>query len=479
MQTRAFRVLGGLYETEAPVLTAKTQDEVQSALSFAEKSGQRVTVAGAMRSFGQHYLPPSGGVVLDVSDLDRGASIVSEEDDGSLWVRSGGSTTFRDLHRLFPDHRTYCPPTADLISVAGALANCTHNSAGYFADSVRAFSLLCANGQVYRCSRDAPGLQGKLFSHVPGSLGALGVTTDIELRLSPIAKDQQVLVHALYAGRSDSGAYLGYLEQASDDPRFSEGAGAVVYGNRGHAIVFGDELLAPGQRHRGPRALLTDDAIGQQALTQALVSRLPRLAEWIVSRAYRHGIARWSPWYAFQFFQRSYDEAHRRMTAGGLGARLLRLLGVRDRMPVCHMAWFYPRAELRAFTNAYFDVLGRYPGLERGVEQQDHVLLGPSQWPCHSMGRTSAGVGVFTASFGVERGGESERRTVDFFRAFTKESVRFAPGTRVSLCKQIHADPADVRAMHVTFVEAVRALRDEVDPRGLLTSRLLQTLGVA
>jgi FAD/FMN-containing dehydrogenase len=478
MQSRELRVLGGLYESRAPVVLANSRGEVQSAFEHAAQAGQRVTVAGAKRSFGEHYLPPDGGVVLDVAELDRGATLLSEEDDGSLWVRAGGGTTFRDLRRLFPEHRTYCPPTADRISLAGALATCTHNSAGYFADSVRAFSLICPSGVTHHCSRDAAGLPGKLFEHVPGSLGALGVTTDIELRLSPIARDQQVLVHAVYAGRSDSGAYLGYLEQVADDPRYSEGAGAVVYGNRGHAIVFGDELLAPGQRHRGPRALLTDEAIGQQALTQTLVNRLPRLAEWIVSRAYRQGIARWAPWYGFQFYQRSFDEAHLRMAKRGLGARILRLFGVRDRMPVCHMSWFFPRAELRAFASAYFDMLGRYPGLEHWGEQQDFVLLGPSQWPCHSMGRTSAGVGVFTASFGVERDGESQRRTVEFFREFTAVCVRSIPGTRVSLCKQIHANTADLRSMHADFVQAVRALRLEVDPKGILTSRLLQSLGL-
>src|SRR5690606_34951294 len=175
-----------------------------------------------------------------------------------------------------------------------------------------------------------------------------------------------------------------------------------------------------------------------------LVNRMPRLAERLVSRAYRQGMARYAPWYGFQFFQRGYDEAHRKMASGGPVPALLRALGVRNRMPVCHMGWFFPRSELRAFTDGYFTVLGRHAGIERLVEQQDYVLLRPSNWPCHSLGRTNEGVGVFTASYGVARGDESQRRVIEFFREFTSEVRRYAPGTRVSLCKQIHADQAVV-----------------------------------
>lgn len=479
MPTRQLKVLGGLFEAEVDLVDVRSRQDVFAAFSRAKVAGQTVTIAGAQRSFGLHYLPPEGGVVLDVSELERGASVVEREEDGTIWVRAGAGTTFKDLRRLFPDHRTYCPPTTDTITLAGALSNCTHNSGGYFADSVRAFSLLSPTGETLRCARGGEGLLGRLFEHGPGSVGALGVMTDIELRLSPIERDRLVAVHAVYAGRSDSGAFLGYLEQVADDPRYSEGCGAAIYGNRGHAIVFGDELLPPGSKTRRPQALLTDDRISEQAITQALVNRSPRLAEWLVSRAYRQGIARFAPWYGFQFFQRGYDEAHRKMASGGFVPGLLRTLGVRNRMPVCHMAWFYPRSELRAFSDGYFTVMGRHAGIERLIEQQDYVLLGPSNWPCHSLGRTSDGVGVFTASFRVDRGEESERRVVGFLHDFTSEVRRYAPGARVSLCKQIHADTEVVRSMHVDFVSRLQRLRSEVDPQGLLSSRLLRELGVA
>lgn len=479
MQTRVLEVIGGLYEATAEVESARTKDEVLAAFRRASESGQRLTIAGARRSMGEQYLPPDGGAVLDVSELDRGASIVETSPDGSIWVRAGGSTTFQDLRRAFPRHRPHCPPTTDTVSLAGALSACSHNSLGYFPESVRAFSLLAPSGEVFSCSDGGSDFERELYWHVPGSFGALGVVTDIEVKLTPIDPEQRIVLNSVYAGRSDSGAYLNYLEQVVDSPRFREGGGAVIYGNRGHTIIWGHELLPLGAKPPGPQALLTDDNVTQQAVTQALVNRMPRLAEWLVSRAYPEGIARWAPWYGFLFFQRSFDAAHQRMMSGGLDQKLLRLLGVRHRMPFCHAAWFFPRAELRAFMEGYWGILDRYPGLEVTAEQQDLVLLGPSQWPCHTLGRTEEPIGAFTASFGVERGGESEHRVRDFFTEVTHLSREFAPGTRISLCKQIHADPEDLRATHAGFVAAVTRLRSRIDPQGILTSRLLRDLGVA
>lgn len=478
MEETELKVIGGLYEARARLFIATQREGVTECFSAALRQKRNVALVSARRSFGEHYLPPEGEWALDVSELDRNAELLERESDGSVWVRAGGGVRFSDLFRKFERHRAYCPPTTDTISLAGALAVCSHNSRGYFADSVRAFSLTCPDGRVYRCRRGVAGLEGELFEAAVGALGALGVISDIELKLSPIAPDQKVIVHALYAGRSDSGAYLNYLERAFEDPRFGEGAAAAVYGNRGHAIVFGDELLPPGSKPVGRRALLTDDNIGQQAFTQALVNRSPRLAEWLVARTYRQGAALWAPWYGFQFFQRGYDEAHRVMAAGGPRARLLQVLGVPRRLPLAHSSWFFPRAELRNFMEGYFEIQDRYPGIEGAVEQQDLVLLGPCAWPCHSMGRTEHDLGIFTASFSVRRGEASETRAREFLQAVTRECPSFASGARVSLAKQVHATPEVLAEHHRTFVERVRGLKAKVDPQRILRSRLLDALGI-
>jgi hypothetical protein len=475
---RRFQVIGGIHEAVAETWNATTTDEVRRALRSAAAGGRTVALAGGQRSFGAQYLPAPGGLVLDVGELERGATELEREADGSIWVRAGGGTRFSDLRRLFPGHRTHSPPTADGISLAGALAACTHSASGYFADSLRAFRLECANGKSYACRRDAPGLEGELFRHAVGAYGALGVMTDIEIRLTPVAPDQDIVVNALYAGPSETLECFDVLERTADDPRYREGHGIFVYGLWGHAITFGDELSSSEAHRRLARAPLMGDDLTTQMLLQALGNRFPTFAEWLVARTFRSGTARRARWYGFQFYQRSYDLLYRVMTGESGLATALHLAGVPRRLPVCHASWFFPREALRAFVRGYFDVLGRYPSLLRRIEQQDVVLLPPSRWPCHSMGETSGKLGILTATLSIRPGESSQTEAEDFARTVTREAPDFAPGTRVSLCKQIHAEPEVLRSMHRSIVTELERLRSVVDPERVVRSRFLADLGV-
>jgi FAD/FMN-containing dehydrogenase len=475
---RKFQVIGGMFGATCETRVARTTEAVRAAFRAASEDGRTFSLAGGQRSFGVQYLPAAGGVVLDVGELERGAEELERASDGSVWIRAGGGTRFSDLKRLFPKHRTYCPPTTDTITLAGALAACTHSSGGYFADSVRTFRLECPNGATYVCHRDAPGLPGELFRHAVGAFGALGVVTDIELRLTPIAPDQQIAVNAVYAGPSDTSACFDALERVADGPRFAEGNGLAIYGIRGHAIVFGDELLPADARRSGPRALLTGEDLTAQIWSQAFAYRFPKFAEWMVTRTYRQGASLLAPWYGFQFFQRSYDAVHRVMATRSALAGALRLFGVPDGLPVCHTAWFFPAENLRAFVRGYFEILKRHPALVERIEQQDIVLLGPCAWPCHSMGETAGKIGVFSASFSIRRGERSQLEAEEFARAVTREAREFSPGTRASLCKQLHAEPGLLRDMHREYVARLDHYRAIVDPKRVLSSRFLIDLGV-
>lgn len=478
MSERPYHVIGGLYDAAAETWAVKTTDDVRAALRSAAESGRKVSLASGQRSFGKQYLPVPEGVVLDVGDLERSATALEGTSDGSLWIRAGGGTRFSDLRSLFPQHRTSCPPTADSISLAGALSACTHSASGFFADSLRAFRLECANGASYVCRRGAPGLSGELFRHVVGAFGALGVMTDIELCLSPIAPEQKVVVNALYAGSSRTLECFDVLERTADDPRYREGHGIFIYGLWGHAITFGDELLDAGDQRRGPAAPLMGDDVTTQMLLQAVGNRFPAFAEWIVARTFPQGAARRAPWYGFQFYQRSYDALHRVMSGTSALATALRLAGVPRGLPICHTSWFFPRESMRAFVTGYFEILSRYPALVRRIEQQDVVLLPPSRWPCHSMGETAGKLGILTATFSVRAGERSQSQAEDFARTVTREAPSFASGARVSLCKQIHADPAVLRPMHHDYVKRLEHYRAIVDPTGLLQSSFLAELGV-
>jgi FAD/FMN-containing dehydrogenase len=475
---RRYRVIGGLHDASAETWVANTTDEVRRALRSVARSGRTVSLASAQRSFGAQYLPAPGGVLLDLGELERGATPLETTADGTLWIRAGGGTRFSDLRQLFPGYRTSCPPTADSISLSGAISACTHSASGFFADSLRAFRLECANGTSYACRRDAPGLEGELFRHAVGAFGALGVMTDIELCLTPIAPQQKIVVNALYAGPSRTLECFDVLERAADDPRYREGHGVFIYGLWGHAITFGDELLDVDDPRRGPTAPLMGDDVTKQMFLQALGNRFPAFAEWIVARTFRQGAALHAPWYGFQFYQRSYDALHRVMSGTSGLASALRLAGVPRGLPICHTSWFFPRERLRAFVTGYFEILSRYPTLVHRIEQQDIVLLPPSRWPCHSLGETAGKLGIFTATFSVRPGERSQSEAEEFARAVTRDAPSFAPGTRVSLCKQIHAEPEVLRAMHRDYANRLEHYRALVDPAGIVRSRFLAELGL-
>ena len=102
---------GALHEGEVEIAEASSADAVLAAFAQARRSGRTLTLVGARRSFGGQAFPVAGGLGLDVSALDRGATQLSEEPDGSVWVRAGGGTRFRDLHEQFPGHRVHGAPT--------------------------------------------------------------------------------------------------------------------------------------------------------------------------------------------------------------------------------------------------------------------------------------------------------------------------------------------------------------------------------
>lgn len=477
-QSRIFRPPGSLIEHQARVIDCASEPQLLEIFEHFSQSNSRLTLVGNRRSFGQHFIPVDHGTAVDISALDRGARVIEQGENGHLWVAVGGGTRFMDLARAFPNHRVRAVPTSDRITVAGALAACAHSSRGYFADSVRAFRLLTPRGDIYDCSAQAGGLPAELFRAVPGSFGALGATTQLQIELVPIGAEQLMGVHAYYASRQLDDGFFAALDSVKNDPRFDEGMGGVIYGNRGKTIVMADEKLPLDFKPQAKRqALLTDNDLEAQGFTHGLANRFPRIAEATVTKSYPEGIMRWAPWYGFQFYQRGYDQAYEQLSKTGIKHKLARLVGVDRRVPVAHQAWFFPRRLLRSFVENYFSVLDQFPGIEKQGEQQDIVLLGPSRWSAHSIGRTHEDVGVFTASYSLTSLSERERaRVLAFFHQVTKSAYDNWPEVRISLSKQVHCERALLRSMHRPWIELIGTLKAQVDPQNLLWSRHLEEL---
>jgi len=185
-ETTVLRAMGGLYEANALLHCPGTPSELAELFAAAAERRVKLTLVGSQRSFGEHFLPPAGAEAVSTTALGGFVRALDRQADGSLWVRASAGLTFEELCRRLPGYIPFHPPTGERISLGGALAACTHDAVGFFADDVRAFSLLAPNGTVYECRAGAAGNGGELFRAAPGSFGALGAILELEVRLRAV-----------------------------------------------------------------------------------------------------------------------------------------------------------------------------------------------------------------------------------------------------------------------------------------------------
>lgn len=475
--TARFLAKGGLDEGHARCWFPSSPTELFELYRQARAQGRRLTLVGAQKSFGGHFLCPPGADACDVTGFGRASQPLETSPDGAeKWVSVAAGVTFKQLLRQFPGYRPESPPTSDGISVGGALASCTHNMGGFFADSVRAFTLLAPNGQAYRCSPGGSSLERALYGFAPGAFGALGVITDIELRLRAVPPDLFVHIEVLSGGRVTGSRYLEDLWRAADDPKHEPGHGMFLFGCEDRYTLLADSLHV-GSRPRPRREmLLTADKPRLHAALQGLSNRYPGLARQIALGAFRPGRAFSADWYGFLFFQRSYDSAHQILSQRTPLFSTLRGLGVDPRLTVCHQTWCFPREQAGQFMDLYWATMRRYPGIEQRAEQQDLIGLRPSRWPAHATWGNHQGSGLLTPSFAVRRGSAEHARVEDFVRELSRVAFAKNPRFKLMLLKQTACDDDLLRAMHAAYLAQLRQLKAQVDPEQILTSRLLLRL---
>jgi hypothetical protein len=475
--TAQFLAKGGLDEGEARCWYPSTTTEVFDLYRDARARGRRVTLVGAQKSFGGHFLCPPGAEACDVTGLGRASELVERTANGSaIWVRVAAGVTFKQLLGEFPGYRPENPPTSDGISIGGALASCSHNMAGYFADGVRAFRLLAANGQSYRCSPDGTELERALYEFAPGAFGAFGVMTDIELRLRAVPADLSIQVEVLSRGRVADSRCLEELFRAADDPKHEPGHGMFLYGREDRYALLADSFVTGSGRRPRARMLLTADRPRLHAALQGLSNRYPSLARRIALSAFRPGRLFSADWYGFLFFQRSYDTAHEILSSPSPLFAALRGLGVDPRLTVCHQTWCFPREQATEFMRLYWSTMKRYPGIERRAEQQDMVALRPCRWPAHASWGNRHGSALLTPSLAVRRGSSEHARAEAFFRELSRVAFAQNPRFKLMLLKQAACDDGLLREMHGPYVARLRELKRHVDPDRLISSKLLERL---
>ncbi|REG35938.1 FAD/FMN-containing dehydrogenase [Archangium gephyra] len=475
--TTDLRAMGGLYEATASVREPTTPEELAALFQDAVAQRRRLTLIGARRSFGEHFLPPGDAEGVSTARLSGTTRLLSTEADGGIWVRAPGSLTFEALHREYPHHLPHHPPTGDRISLAGALAACAHNAVGFFAEEVRAFRLMTPDGAVHECHAAAPGLAGELFRLVPGSFGALGVILELELRLFRVRERQRAEITVLEHGPTQGYAALERLETLYRSGDYPLGRGLFFFGRRGKSVLLGDRIVVPEPHHKAAPLPLTDDATRRNIVAQGLANRVPGLVSPLQGLVLRQGRRFHAGLYGFTFFQRSYDRAYDYLASPEVLPRVLRALGIDPRLTVCHQTFAVPVERRQSFLDMYFDVFDAYPELEARLEQQDLIRLPECAWPLHAAHGMPGGAYLFSVSMSVRRGQSHEARARTFLGEVSRRAFE-EQGVKVMLLKQAHCEPALLRRMHAPFIEALSALKQRVDPHRVLTSRMLDALGL-
>lgn len=175
--------------TAAARVFPTSEAEVVALVRDAVRTGQRVKVVGA----GHSWSPVACTDGVQVS-LDRMARVLAMDVAAGTVVVEAGIRLFQ-LNAALADHGLAMPVLGSIAqqSVAGAISTGTHGSApqlGSLASCVASLRLVDGTGEVRDLSA---GSEPDLFSAALVGLGALGVITQVTLRVVPaFALEEQV-----------------------------------------------------------------------------------------------------------------------------------------------------------------------------------------------------------------------------------------------------------------------------------------------
>lgn len=171
----------------ADVRTPRTVPELQELVRLSEN----VRVLGSGHSFNR--IADTTGTLVSVAGLPRVASINTSDDTVTIsaGLRYGEVTAALQAEALALHNLGSLPH----ISVAGACATGTHGSGDTnrpLAAAVCGITFVDADGEVVTLTRDDPDFPGSVIS-----LGALGVTVELQLETQPTYELSQVVYDGL------------------------------------------------------------------------------------------------------------------------------------------------------------------------------------------------------------------------------------------------------------------------------------------
>ena len=164
----------------------ETTADVAQVVRFARTRGWPVAGRGGRHSFGGYCNAP-GGIVADVSRID---AVTLER--GRPVARIGGGASVLDVYRdLVLEHRRALPvgtcPTVGIagLTLGGGFGRLMRRY-GISADSLRAATVVLADGRVVRCSDDS---RADLLWALRGGGAGFGIVTQMRFAIRPAPAD--------------------------------------------------------------------------------------------------------------------------------------------------------------------------------------------------------------------------------------------------------------------------------------------------
>lgn len=203
----------------ADVVRPRDVDGIAAALQTARSRGLPVAVAGGRHAMGGQQFC-AGGLLLDMRSMDCPISLdpergLLEMEAGAMWP-----AVIEATHALQPGDRIRWgirqkQTGADDLTLGGSVSANGHGrglTMRPIVDDVEALTLVTADGEVVRCSREE---EAELFSLVVGGYGLFGVIATVTLRLGEREKLQRLVnimdideaVPAFYRRVAEGGLY--------------------------------------------------------------------------------------------------------------------------------------------------------------------------------------------------------------------------------------------------------------------------------
>ena len=274
---------GGAVHSAAYVFRPSTVPQLKEAFAKAKASGQKITLRGAGRSYGDAALGREN-VVIDLTRMNR----ILAWDPASGIIRCEPGVTIKRLWEYTIEDGWWPPvvPGTMFPTLGGVLAMNIHGKNNFKASTlgehVLAFDFLAASGEELHVDRET---NSDLFYSIIGSFGMLGCFTSITLKLKKVYSgdlDVKVLIannlHELfqiYEHKIPESDYLvGWIDA------FATGK------SLGRAIVHQANYLAPGTDPTPTQSL----RLSHQNLPDTILGLIPKSIVWIFMRPFTNNV---------------------------------------------------------------------------------------------------------------------------------------------------------------------------------------------